>query len=143
VYEAYIRLGYSEDFVRASANNWGLGGLELAEAVVLATQEADSVVENRISMEWFLAYREAFERIVREMSPILSEESEEAIERSENTEVSEIGQSFPEESQVNPSPEISQEKAEPEEKESETFTGFDAGVIRALILKEIQELLSG
>lgn len=73
MYYTFLRLGYTKEFTEASKNNWGLDGLILAKAVVEATAKADEKVENRISYEWFEAYRDAFQEIIYRESPILKE----------------------------------------------------------------------
>jgi len=77
MYETYLRLGYDKEFVKASVNNWGLDGLTIASAVVEATKLADEKTENRISTEWFQAYRDAFQEIIKQLSPMFTEKTNE------------------------------------------------------------------
>lgn len=71
MYETYLRLGYSKEFVEKSKNNWGLDGLTLAKAIVKATEKADKATKNRISKEWFEAYKNALQEIIYSESLLL------------------------------------------------------------------------
>ena len=77
MYDTYLRLGYDKEFVEASANNWGLDGLTIARAVVEATKLADEETENRISTKWFQAYRDAFQEVIKQLSPMFTEKTNE------------------------------------------------------------------
>lgn len=84
MYKAYLHFGYKEEFVLASKNNWGLDGFTIAKAIVKATEQADKVTKNRLSKEWFNAYRDALQEIIYKNSPVLNN-----VENSENLTIEE------------------------------------------------------